>query len=147
MTTFIDTCVLISGMKSGAKQEAHTDWAKATLEELKEKGPVIIVDLVYAELSVAMASKGDTDQTIKDLGLERLPNDDSVLFRAGQALKRYRANKGENKRVIADFIIGAAAELNGCALATINGNDFKTYFPKLTLIQPSDGPARNPGGA
>ncbi len=136
MTTFIDTCVLISGLKSDDKKEIHTDWSRAKLVELKAQGPVIIVDLVYAELSVAMASKGDVDKTVKTLGLERFPNDDDVLFRAGQALKQYRSNKGENKRVMADFIIGAAAELNDCALITTNGKDFKTYFPRLTLIEP-----------
>lgn len=134
MTTFLDTNVLLAALND---QEPHHEWAVEQIETSKAKGPTIVSNVVYCEFSVGMATKDDVDAAIDELGLERLAEDDEVLFRAGKAFKKYREQHGGQKvNVLADFLIGAMAEVSGGTLVTANGKDFVGYFPNLGLVTP-----------
>lgn len=56
-------------------------------------------------------------------------------FLAGQAFRRYRKNKGQKKRVLADFLIGAHASVAGFGLIT-RDNGYAKYF-QLELLNPA----------
>ena len=133
MTTFLDTTVLISMMK---EDDQFHDWSLAEFENCKANGPAIISDIVYCEFSVGMATKEDADAAVAAFGIERFPRNDTALFRAGVAFKKYRKNKGQKTNVLLDFIIGALAEVVGAPLITSNPDDFTKYFPGLEIIKP-----------
>lgn len=134
MTTFIDTNVVIYLLDPTS--ELH-DWSFGKVIEAKTKGPVILSDIGYAELSIGMPSKEATDQAIQSLALERLSCSDASLFRAGRAFIKYRnENKGQKNSVLPDFLIGAQAEIMGAPLLTANASDFTQYFPEIDLICP-----------
>lgn len=59
-----------------------------------------------------------------------------ATFLAGQAFRRYRQNKGQKKRVLADFLIGAHASVAGFGLISRDSGYLK-YF-KLELLNPAE---------
>lgn len=133
MTTFLDTSALIAAL---TPNEVHHGWSAAQIESRRAQGPLIISDLVYSEFSITMNSREDTDEAVRALALERLPNSNDVLFRAGQAYKKYKGRTGTKSNVLPDFLIGALAAVEGVPLVTTNPKDFIGYFPELQIISP-----------
>lgn len=133
MATFLDTNILVYLLNS---EESHHDWAVKEFTDSKLRGPALIADIVYCELSAGMNSKDQVDAAVEQLGIERTHGDDPALFRAGQAYKQYKSGGGQKKRVLPDFIIGAIADSAGAPLITNNASDFAKYFPGLQLISP-----------
>ncbi len=131
MTTFVDTNVLIDALDTSAQRH---EWAKAQLAAADQ--PLVICDMVFSELSVGMGTLADTSDAIQSLSIERTRYSDSALFAAGKAFKSYKTNGGTKSNVLADFLIGAAADDDGSPLLTSNERDFRSYFPNLTLICP-----------
>jgi len=114
MTTLLDTNIVIALLD----QEHHFHaWAVERLAALKIDGPTIVSDIVYCEASIAMDSRGQMDEAIASLGLDRIPCSDEALFRAGKAFRKYKdENKGPKLGVLPDFIIGALADAEGIRL-------------------------------
>jgi predicted nucleic acid-binding protein len=117
--------------------DAWHAWADAQFPILKQQGPLLLVDIVFAEWSIAMKDRQEVDTTIAALGLQRFRCSDDALYRAGQAFLEYKTKrKGQGKRVLPDMIIGAIAEVENIPLATANPGDFASYFPTVHLIKP-----------
>lgn len=133
MTTVVDTNVLFSILQT---TDPHHRWALREFRTIRNRGPVIVCDLVYSEMSVGMKVQSEVDAVIDRLSLERYPQDDASLFRAGKAFLAYRRNKGPKTRVLPDFVIGAIAETIGASLITADVDVFRTYFPSVKVIGP-----------
>jgi predicted nucleic acid-binding protein len=134
MTTFVDTNVVIYLLDPDSR---FHDWSLEEVAKAKEKGPIILPDIAYCELSVGMESKEATDTALAELAFERLACSDASLFRAGQAFLEYRdKNKGTKNNVLPDFLIGAQAETIGAPLLTADRGHFLKYFSKINLITP-----------
>lgn len=133
MTTFIDTNALISILD---ENEPDHEWAVREFAACKARGPVLICDTVYCEWSVAMDTREHIDAAATALALDRYPQDDESLFRAGKAFLEYRRNRGTANQVLPDFVVGAVAEVNGAPLMTADVRRFRTYFPNVQLIHP-----------
>src|SRR5437588_272086 len=103
MTTFNDTNVLIYLLDSASQ---HHSWSVTEFKKCREKGPIILSDIVYAEFSIGMADKTATDKAIRELACERLRITDQALFNAG----RYKDKGGTKGNVLPDFLIAAQAE-------------------------------------
>lgn len=135
MSTFVDTNILIY-MLDPKTTKLHV-WSRRLFEDRKARGPIIISDIVYCELSAGMPDQSTVDAAVRNLGLERIRGNDAALFRAGEAFKRYKnEHKGKKTNVLPDFIIGAVAEIERTPLLTANPGDFAGYFPNLRLIHP-----------
>lgn len=133
MTTFVDTSVLIPLFEPGSE---HHEWCREQLTAAAAGGPVVVSDIVYAEVSVGMPGKEETDKALASFALSRRGYSDEVLFRAGRAFLEYRANKGPRESLLPDFLIGALAEIEGEPLLTRDPAKVRTYFPNVALIQP-----------
>ena len=134
MTTFLDTNVVIALLDTS---NTHHAWSVSEVMRRKAEGPAIISDIVYCEVSVGMKDQVEVDAAIASLGLERMPESDAVLFRAGKAFKHYRdVNKGTKLGVMPDFLIGAMAEVASAPLLTANPKDFVGYFPDVEIKRP-----------
>jgi predicted nucleic acid-binding protein len=117
--------------------DAWHAWADAQFPILKQQGPLLLADIVFAEWSIAMKDRQEVDTTIAALGLQRFRCSDDALYRAGQAFLEYKVSrKGGGKRVLPDMIIGAIAEIENIPLVTANPEDFVSYFPTVQLIKP-----------
>jgi predicted nucleic acid-binding protein len=114
------------------------EWSLARLEEAALAGPVLINDVVYAEISIRYERIEDLDTMLADAMIEIAPTSRPALFLAGKAFQHYRAAGGVRTGVLPDFFIGAHAAVEGWPLLTRDARRYRTYFPKLTLIAPPD---------
>ena len=133
MTTFVDTNVLLYLLNEN--EELH-DWAKKAVEERKTHGPLIICDIVYSEFSVGMETLEKTNEAVAALALERLRFTNETLFHAGKLYKEHKKRGGMRSNVLADYLIGAQAELEKAPLLTNNAKDYTSCFPRMSIIQP-----------
>lgn len=101
--TLVDTNVLVTADPQWA------DWSIASLETASLRGPLLINDVVYAELSVRY---------------ERIELLDEFIGRAA----------GTRGGVLPDFFIGAHAPLARLPLLTRDEGRYRIYFPTVELI-------------
>ena len=114
----------------------HHSWSVTEFKKCREKGPIILSDIVYAEFSIGMADKTATDKAIRELACERLRITDQALFNAGRAFKQYKDKGGTKGNVLPDFLIAAQAENEQAPLLTGDQRDFLALFPTLSVISP-----------
>jgi predicted nucleic acid-binding protein len=137
MTTAIDTNVIVALWD--AEDSLHVA-ARAVLEKALNEGALVISGAVYAEL---MAAPGRTeafiDRFCEETGIavewelgERVWRAAGTAFQS-YAARRRRRKEGEARRILADFLIGAHALVNGYKLLTLDGRTYETAFPRLRI--------------
>jgi predicted nucleic acid-binding protein len=131
--TFIDTNVLLDLVTADT---TWADWSQRQLEAAAVRGPLLINDVVYAELSIGFARVEEVDAALSEarIEMEAIPRD--ALFLAGKIFRQYRARGGSRTGVLPDFFIGAHAAVAGVPLLTRDARRYRTYLPALTLIAP-----------
>lgn len=131
--TVIDTNVLLDLVTN---DPVWADWSIRQLDRAAVKGPLIVNDVIYAEMSVGFERIEDLDEVFDQAGLtlEEIPR--AALFLAGKAFRRYRAAGGTRPGVLPDFFIGAHAAILGLPLLTRDAGRYRTYFPSVVLITP-----------
>ncbi|MDX8439039.1 type II toxin-antitoxin system VapC family toxin [Mesorhizobium australafricanum] len=131
--TLVDTNVLLDLVTDDPN---WADWSVAQLEAASLNGPLLINDVVYAELAVRYARIEDLDAFLDAAGLEMAPMPRTALFLAGKAFTLYRRSGGHKTGVLPDFIIGAHAAVGRLSLLTRDVGRYRTCFPSLKLITP-----------
>jgi predicted nucleic acid-binding protein len=133
--TLVDSNVLLDVVTDG---EAWADWSQGQLEQAASAGPLIINNVIYAEISTRYSTVEDVDAMLRnlDIGVATIPR--TALFLAGKAYLRYRATGGVRTGVLADFFIGAHAAVEQRPLLTRDARRYRTYFPTVELITPSE---------
>jgi predicted nucleic acid-binding protein len=131
--TLVDTNVLLD---LATDDPVWAEWSVRHLDAAAFKGPLVINDVVYAELSVGFERIEELDDLIDDAGitLEEIPRE--ALFLAGKAFRRYRAAGGSRMGVLPDFFIGAHAAVLGLPLLTRDAKRYRTYFPSVVMVTP-----------
>lgn len=129
----VDTNVLLDLVTDDPR---WAEWSIAQLEAASLNGPLLINDVIYAELSVRYDRIEDLESFIDQAGLETAAIPRGALFLAGKAFDRYRKAGGSRAGLLPDFFIGAHAAVSGLPLLTRDAGRYHTYFPSLVLIQP-----------
>jgi predicted nucleic acid-binding protein len=111
-------------------------WSVQQLEAASLQGPLLVNDVVYAELSIGYERIEDLDAMVLTAGIEITPVPRAALFLAGKVFQHYRAAGGTRNGVLPDFFIGAHAAIAGLPLLTRDVRRYRTYFPSVTLISP-----------
>lgn len=132
--TLVDTNVLLDLVTDDPK---WADWSIAELEKASLNGPLLINDVVYAELAVRYDRIEDLDAFLDQSGLEMAAMPRAALFLAGKVFTKYRKSGGTRTGVLPDFFIGAHTMVGGLTLLTRDVGRYRTYFPSLTLIAPN----------
>lgn len=131
--TLVDTNVLLDMLTD---DPVWADWSVRRLDAAAAKGPLIINEVVYAELSVRFERAEELDDVLEEAEISLVEIPRQALFLAGKAFQRYRASGGVRNGVLPDFFIGAHAAVAGVPLLTRDGGRYRTYFPSLCLITP-----------
>ncbi len=129
----VDTNVLIDIINDDPQ---FAEGSIRALERCSETGILVINPVIYGEVGAICDSLEELDSL---LPREVFRRDDLIweaTFLAGQAFRRYRQNKGQKKRVLADFLIGAHASVAGFGLISRDSGYLK-YF-KLELLNPTE---------
>ena len=129
----VDTNVIVDVLVS---DPSWLDWSVERLDQFRRSDAICINEIGYAELAARSDSETVLQSALQRLSiaLERMPT--TALFAAGQAFRRYRAAGGPRLNVLADFFIGAHAQVTGACILTRDPRRFRTYFPKVKLACP-----------
>jgi predicted nucleic acid-binding protein len=130
----IDSNVLIDLF---GKHPQWLEWSAQQLRIAKAKDQLAINPVIYAELSSAFNAATELDSFLSPAGIKVMPLSNGASFAAGHAYAAYRKRKGEKTGVLADFFIGAQAEVEGWTLLTRDVARYQTYFPNVKLIYPN----------
>ena len=133
--TLVDSNVLLDIVTDG---QAWADWSQDRLEQAALNGPLVINDVIYAEVSARYATIEAFDLMLDELGIEVAPIPRAALFLAGKAYLQYRAGGGLRMGVLADFFIGAHAVVEQLQLLTRDARRYQGYFPTVKLITPGN---------
>jgi len=134
MITAVDSNILIDVI--GHPNE-FTAACVDSLDTAARSGALVTCPLVVSETAAWFDSAGQMEATYHRMQIEVLPFDWEDLYQAGQAYVRYRQRSREPKdRMLADFLIAAHAFAHADALLTRDRGYYRTYFPKLKLVNP-----------
>ena len=133
--TFVDTNVLLDLVTDDPR---WADWSIAQLEATSLNGPLLINDVVYAELSIRYDRIEDLE-SVPWMG----PKSKSHQSPGPHCFLRGRScpNIGvrvEHAPVCCRLFISAHAAINHLPLLTRDVGRYQYLFPSLTLIAPGD---------
>jgi len=132
MTTAIDSNVLIDLI--GPANE-FSDEAVAALDRARAKGALMICPVVVAEISSYFTSAAQLRSTLREMSIEVVDFGIPDLHGAGAAYVAYRKRSSKPKpRMLADFLVGSHALHHAGSLLTRDRGYYRTYFPRLKLI-------------
>ncbi|MEK1932072.1 MAG: type II toxin-antitoxin system VapC family toxin [Pararhizobium sp.] len=131
--TLVDTNVLLDVVTDDPN---WADWSIEQLEAAALRGPLLINDVVYAELAVRYERIERLEAFLAEAGLEMAAMPRSALFLAGKVFQKYRKAGGSRAGVLPDFFIGAHAAVSQLDLLTRDTARYRTYFPTIKLIAP-----------
>ena len=131
--TLVDTNILLDVVTDDPN---WSDWSIEQLEAAALRGPLLINDVVYAELAVRYERIERLEAFLSEAGLDMAAMPRSALFLAGKVFQKYRKAGGSRTGVLPDFFIGAHAAVDRLDLLTRDSGRYRTYFPTVKLITP-----------
>ena len=141
MMAAVDTNVLV-GLLEGEVDLANR--LALMLDRLAQHGTVLIAPVVYAELLAAPGRPaGLVDALFAQTALrvdwyleEPVWRVAGLAYRAHAQQRQAAVAQGTPRRILADFIIGAHAEVRQATLLTWDTDIYRTYFPDLQTVAP-----------
>jgi predicted nucleic acid-binding protein len=112
------------------------DRAEAALREALTRGPVVVCDVVVAEVCSALQGGDQALQALEDMGIAYSAVEPRAAVRAGEMQRRYRTRGAARTRTVADFIVGAHALLQCQALISRDAVFYRDWFKGLKVIEP-----------
>lgn len=130
----VDSAVLVELLSDSRGADA----VELTLREALAHGPVVVCDIVVAEVCSALRDGDRALQALEDMGLAFSAVEAKAAVRAGEMLRRYRARDAAAgpARAIPDFIVGAHALLQCDGLITRDEAFYRDYFKGLRIVAP-----------
>ncbi|HEY2706662.1 MAG TPA: type II toxin-antitoxin system VapC family toxin [Caulobacteraceae bacterium] len=113
-------------------------WSEAAVHEAADAAQLVINPIIYAEVSTRFSRIEELEDVLPKWQFAREPISFEAAFLAGKAHLAYRRRGGARSSPLPDFFIGAHASTAGYSLLTRDPRRFRTYFPNVQLIAPSD---------
>lgn len=130
MITFVDTNILLDIFLPDPE---FGESSANALETAFQSGSLVINEIVYAELAPQFDDRHTLDNILEGLGIRIVLIDKETAFAAGQLWKKYRAPRGNKRRILADFLIGAHALNCADTLLTRDRGFYRRYFKSLKI--------------
>jgi predicted nucleic acid-binding protein len=132
--TAVDTSVLLDFLNHDPEFGIAS---RDALRSCAAEGPLLACDVVWAEIAGCFPSVSACHNALRELEIEFSPLQLETAFEAGVAWKACRQRGGARTRVAADFIVGAHALCQADRLLTRDRGFYRSYFRRLSIIDPS----------
>ncbi|MCA0437129.1 MAG: type II toxin-antitoxin system VapC family toxin [Austwickia sp.] len=132
-TTLLDANVLLDMF---TRDPRWGSWAEDALAEAIEAGPVVVNQVVYAEISVRFTDVAELEEALPAAHFVRENLPWEAAFLAAKAHAAYRRRGGTRATTLPDFFIGAHAAVRAYRLLTRDATRYRTAFPRLTILAP-----------
>jgi len=132
--TAVDTNVLIDIFGADAR---FGPLSRAALERCSDDGSLVVSDVVWAETVAAFGEPAPASAALSTLGVSFRPLTVDSAATAGAAWRAYRQAGGPRARVVADFLVGAHAQVHADRLLTRDRGFYRRYFTELTVLDPA----------
>ena len=142
MKVAVDTSVLLDVLGG---DPAFGPGSREALRGAYDSGSLVVCEVVWSEVRANFPAEEQFRASMDALGLRfssltvEAASLAGTLWREHHA-RRPRARSGAAaaaKRVVADFLVGAHAQLQADALLARDRGFFRSYFKELRLLQPS----------
>jgi predicted nucleic acid-binding protein len=158
MISAVDTNILLDILIPNNK---YVDRSLSCLSQASEEGPIIMNEIVFAELSSQFLSQEDLNQFLSETMIQITFSNENVLWDAGWAWKEYTRGKirgvvcpvcgkaipavciycqtpiQPRRHILSDFLIGAHAKIFADRLITRDRGFYRKFFKDLKILDPS----------
>lgn len=132
MVTALDTSVILDVV---CNQAPWADAAERAVRAAMAAGTLIVCECVVAELQPALGAKR-TQALMEDWGIRFVPSSEKSAILAGTIFARYKARGGTARTIVADFLIGAHAQVYADRLLARDRGYLRDYFTGLRVVAP-----------
>ena len=133
MATLVDSNVILDLLTA---DPVWADRSERALRAASLRGPLVVNDVVYAEVSPGFRTVEALDGEIARLRLDHRPLPRAALFLAARVFAAYRRRGGTRTGVLPDFFVGAHAAVAGLPLLTRDGARYRTDFRTVEVLSP-----------
>ncbi len=131
--TLVDSNVLLDLLTDDPR---WGKWSAERIEQCAERGPLLINQVVYAEISSDVERVEQLDELVPRELFFRAELPWPAAFLAAKCHRLYRTRGGARTTTLPDFFIGAHAAVLNLRLLTRDATRYRTYFPTVQLIAP-----------
>ena len=133
----VDSSIVVDLLGGAARADA----AEEALRTALTLGPVVVCDVVVAEVVAGLGYGSDFVETLETAGVRFSATELRSSVRAGEMQRRYRQRTHGSahpatQRAVPDFLIGAHALMQCEALITRDEGFYRDYFKGLRVIAP-----------
>ena len=134
MISGVDSSVILDVL---ADDPTFAEDSERTLRRAANEGRLVISECVLAEIYPALGSHDNCSEFLADWQLDFLPSSLESAQLAGASFAKHLNRGGRTRRVVADFLIAAHAQLHTDRLITRDRGYVRDYFEDLTVLDPT----------
>ncbi len=136
MISAVDSSIVLDVLSGGPKEAERS---LAAIRKASREGKLIVSESVVAEIRPVFTDREAFEEFMQDWGLEFVPSSLASALLAGEMLARLLSRKRERTgRILADFLIGAHAQIHADRLLARDRGYLRGYFTDLKVWDPSN---------